>query len=143
MASAPAAARPGGSPPEIARYRDGFLASRPEAVRELVAILDLCQEVGRQALSVALEVASQYHAYDLESVRAVVLLGLGLEALRTGYRVRFVTAAALMNELRLARQELRVPKVLKQHAAFDLVARDEVRYVASAARGRNCSATRR
>jgi DNA replication protein DnaC len=57
------------------------------------------------------------------------LLGLGLEAIRSGYRVRFVTAAALVNELLLARQELRVPKVLKQYAAFDLVAIDELGYV--------------
>lgn len=58
--------------PEIARYRDGFLATRPEAVRELVAILDLCQEVGLAELNAALEVASRHHAYDLESVRAVL-----------------------------------------------------------------------
>jgi DNA replication protein DnaC len=58
-----------------------------------------------------------------------VLLGLGLEAVRAGYRVRFVTAAGLVNELLLARQELRVPKLLKQYAAFDLVAVDELGYV--------------
>ncbi len=58
-----------------------------------------------------------------------MLLGLCLEALRAGYRVRFVTAAALVNELLLAQRELRVPKVLKQYAAFDLVAIDELGYV--------------
>ncbi|HUY74649.1 MAG TPA: hypothetical protein VMW11_09075, partial [Candidatus Dormibacteraeota bacterium] len=42
----------------------------------------------------------------------------------SGYRVRFVTAATLVNELLLARQELRVPKLLKAYAAFDLVAID-------------------
>ncbi len=58
-----------------------------------------------------------------------VLLGLGLEAVRAGYRVRFVTAATLVNELLLARQELRVPKLLKAYAAFDLAAIDELGYV--------------
>jgi len=58
-----------------------------------------------------------------------ILLGLGLEAVRAGYRTRFVTAAGLVNELLLARQELRVPKLLKQYAAFDLVTVDELGYV--------------
>lgn len=58
-----------------------------------------------------------------------LLLSLSLEAVRAGYRVRFVTAAALVNELLMARRELRVPKVLKQYAAFDLVAVDELGYV--------------
>ena len=56
-------------------------------------------------------------------------MGLGLEAVRAGYRVRFVTAATLVNELLLARQELRVPKLLKAYAAFDLAAIDELGYV--------------
>jgi DNA replication protein DnaC len=50
-----------------------------------------------------------------------VLIGLGMAAIRAGYRVRFVTTAALVNELLLARAELRVPKLLRQYAAFDLV----------------------
>ncbi len=58
-----------------------------------------------------------------------ILLGLGLEAVRAGYRVRFVTAAALVNELLVAQRELRVPKVLRQYAAYDLVAIDELGYV--------------
>lgn len=58
-----------------------------------------------------------------------VLLALGLEAVRQGYRVRFVTAATLVGELLLARQELRVPKLLKQYGGFDLVAVDELGYV--------------
>ena len=58
-----------------------------------------------------------------------ILLALGLEAIRQGYRVRFVTAATLVNELLLARQELRVPKLLKQYGACDLVTVDELGYV--------------
>jgi DNA replication protein DnaC len=58
-----------------------------------------------------------------------VLIGLGMAAIRAGYRVRFVTTAALVNELLLARAELRVPKLLRQYAAFDLVCVDELGYV--------------
>jgi transposase len=61
--------------PEVARYRDEFLRTRPEAVREMVAILGLTQEVGLPALSAALAVASRHHAYDIESVRAVMAMG--------------------------------------------------------------------
>ncbi len=49
--------------------------------------------------------------------------------MRHGFRARFLTASALVNELLLARQELRVPKVLKQYGGFDLVAVDELGYV--------------
>jgi DNA replication protein DnaC len=58
-----------------------------------------------------------------------LMIGLGMEAIRRGYRVRFITAAALVNELLLARAELRVPKLLRQFAAFDLVLVDELGYV--------------
>jgi DNA replication protein DnaC len=58
-----------------------------------------------------------------------ILIGLGMAAIRVGYRVRFVTAAALVNELLLARAELRVPKLLRQYALFDLVLVDELGYV--------------
>jgi len=58
-----------------------------------------------------------------------VLSALCLEAVRQGYRARCVTAAALVNELLLARQELRVPRLLKQYGGYDLVAVDELGYV--------------
>jgi DNA replication protein DnaC len=58
-----------------------------------------------------------------------VLFGLGMEAIRQSFRVRFVTAGALVNELLLARAELRVPKLLRFYGAFDLVLVDELGYV--------------
>ena len=58
-----------------------------------------------------------------------LLVGLGMTAIRAGYRVRFVTTAALVNELLLARAELRVPKLLRQYAAYALVLVDELGYV--------------
>ena len=59
-------------PPAIARYRDEFLAARPEDYRELVDILRLSDEVGMARLIAALATASRHRAYDLESVQAVL-----------------------------------------------------------------------
>ncbi len=58
--------------PEIAHYRDAFLRARPEGFRELVAILQLGQEAGCEALATALAQAERHHAYDLESIRAIL-----------------------------------------------------------------------
>ena len=58
-----------------------------------------------------------------------LLTGLGVAAIEKGYRVRFVTAATLINELLLSRAEFRVPKVMRQYAAFDLVLVDELGYL--------------
>ena len=58
-----------------------------------------------------------------------LMTGLGMAAIRKGYRVRFVTAATLVNELLLARAELRIGKVMRQYAAFDLVLVDELGYL--------------
>lgn len=60
--------------PEIARYRDEFLSTRPEDAREMVDILRLHTDVGPAALAQALSVASRHHAYDIESVRAILAM---------------------------------------------------------------------
>jgi len=58
-----------------------------------------------------------------------LMTGLGMAAIRLGYRVRFVTTAALVNELLAARAELRLPKLFRQYQAFDLLLVDELGYV--------------
>jgi hypothetical protein len=63
--------------PAIARYRDEFLAARPEAYREMVTILRLCESVGLERLTAALETASRHHVYDVESVRAILAMDDG------------------------------------------------------------------
>jgi transposase len=60
--------------PAIARYRDAFLAQRPGAYRELVAILQLATSVGVRRLAEALATASRYRAYDIDSVRALLAM---------------------------------------------------------------------
>ena len=56
-------------------------------------------------------------------------LALGLAACQKGYRVRFLTAAALVNELLEARDEKRLLRLQKQLAKQDLLIVDELGYV--------------
>lgn len=60
--------------PAVARYRDAFLAARPEAYRELVAILRLAERAGVAVLARVLETADRHHAYDLASVEALLAM---------------------------------------------------------------------
>ena len=53
-------------------------------------------------------------------------LALGLAACQKGYRVRFTTAAALVNELLEARDEKRLLRVQRQLAKQDLLIVDEL-----------------
>jgi DNA replication protein DnaC len=56
-------------------------------------------------------------------------IGLARACCQQGHRVRFVTAAALVNELAAAQQEHRLNKLLKQFRAADLVVVDELGYL--------------
>lgn len=56
-------------------------------------------------------------------------IGIARACCQQGFRVRFVTAAALVNELAAAQQEYRLNKLLKQFRALDLVVVDELGYL--------------
>ena len=58
-----------------------------------------------------------------------LLTGLCLAACRQKRRVRFATAAALVNELVEAKHQLQLRRVLARWARYDLIAIDEVGYV--------------
>ena len=58
-----------------------------------------------------------------------LLTGLCVAACRQKRRVRFTTAAALVNELVEARQQLQLRRVLARWARYDVIALDEVGYV--------------
>ena len=62
--------------PAIAHYRDCFLSARPGAYRELVAVLRLAETVGVRRLAAALETASRYRTFDLESVRSILAMAV-------------------------------------------------------------------
>jgi DNA replication protein DnaC len=58
-----------------------------------------------------------------------LLTGLCVAACRQKHRVRFATAAALVNELVEAKHQLQLRRVLTRWSRYDLIAIDEVGYV--------------
>lgn len=58
-----------------------------------------------------------------------LLIGLGRAICLRGSRVLFRTAAALANELEVAQQQLRLPKLLAQYRRYALILVDELGYL--------------
>lgn len=58
-----------------------------------------------------------------------VAIGIGVGTIQVGFRVRFVSAVALAQELLLAQQEYRLPRYLKAWQKVDLVILDELGYL--------------
>lgn len=56
-------------------------------------------------------------------------IALGVAAVQAGYRVRFVPAIALSQELLQAQAEARLPRLLKAYDRYDLVILDELGYI--------------
>lgn len=56
-------------------------------------------------------------------------MGIGQELCRRGYRVRFYTAAGLVNELLAAHENHELPKLEKRWLKYDLVICDELGYL--------------
>jgi DNA replication protein DnaC len=66
---------------------------------------------------------------DCGTGKTHLLTGLCLAACQQKRRVRFTTAAALVNELVEAKQQLQLRRVLARWARYELIAIDEVGYV--------------
>src|SRR5437588_5555753 len=66
---------------------------------------------------------------DCGTGKTHLLTGLCVAACRQKRRVRFTTAAALVNELVEAKQQLGLRRVLAKWARYDVIAIDEVGYV--------------
>jgi DNA replication protein DnaC len=66
---------------------------------------------------------------DSGTGKSHLLIGLGTAAAETGYRVRYVTAAALVNELVEAADDKQLSRVVGRYARLDLLCLDEVGYV--------------
>jgi DNA replication protein DnaC len=64
-----------------------------------------------------------------------LLIALGTIAAEQGRRVRYVTTAALVNELAEAADEKRLTRLVARYAALDLLVLDEVGYVSLDPRG--------
>src|SRR5579863_5902986 len=72
---------------------------------------------------------------DCGTGKTHLLTGLCIAACRQKRRVRFATAAALVNELVEAKQQLQLRRVLARWERYDLIAIDEVGYVPMAELG--------
>lgn len=64
-----------------------------------------------------------------------LLIGLGIAACEQGRRVRYVTAAQLVNELAEAADERRLSRIVARYGRLDLLCLDELGYVQLDARG--------
>lgn len=58
-----------------------------------------------------------------------VAIAIGVNAIKEGFKVRYIPIATLMQELLLANSEYRLPKYLKSWRNFDLIILDELGYV--------------
>jgi DNA replication protein DnaC len=101
---------------------DSFeFAAIPSLNRLLVLELARCEYVERRENVIALG--------NSGTGKTHVALGLGLAACQKGLAVGFTTAAALVHELREARDERRLLRLQKQLTAYRLLIIDELGYV--------------
>jgi len=93
----------------------------PKLNKKLVLELARCEFIDRRENVLALG--------NSGTGKSHLALALGMAACQAGYRVRFTTAAALVNELLEARDERRLLRFQKQLAKQDLLIVDELGYV--------------
>ena len=93
----------------------------PKLNKNLVLELARCEFIDRRENVLALG--------NSGTGKTHLALALGMAACQGGYRVRFTTAAALVNELLEARDERRLLRVQKQLVKQDLLIIDELGYV--------------
>jgi DNA replication protein DnaC len=72
---------------------------------------------------------------DSGTGKSHLLIGLGLAACEQGHRVRYVTAAQLVNELVEAADERRLSRLVTRYGKVELLCLDELGYVQLDARG--------
>ena len=72
---------------------------------------------------------------DSGTGKSHLLIGLGIAACEQGRRVRYATAAQLVNELAEAADERRLSRIVTRYGRLDLLCLDELGYVQLDARG--------
>jgi DNA replication protein DnaC len=106
----------------VAKTLDTFeFPALPKLNKKLVLELARCEFIDRHENVLALG--------NSGTGKSHLALALGMAACQGGYRVRFTTAAALVNELLEARDERRLLRFQKQLAKQDLLIVDELGYV--------------
>ena len=125
------AAGPGWSARPGSRGRKGSRTStstaNPDVPAALVSTLARCQWVaaGQPLCLIG----------DSGTGKSHLLIGLGTAAAEQGYRVRYVTAAALVNELAEAADDRMLTRVIARYGRIELLCLDELGYIELDRRG--------
>jgi DNA replication protein DnaC len=113
--------------PRIKRLADFDLAAAPSINPATVAALASCAYLDAGEPVVLLG--------DSGTGKSHLLMGLGMAACEQGRRVRYVTAAQLVNELVEAADERRLSRIVARYGRLDLLCLDELGYVGLDNRG--------
>jgi DNA replication protein DnaC len=113
--------------PRIKRLADFDLAAAPTVNPATLATLASCAylDAGEPIVLVG----------DSGTGKTHLLIGLGMAACEQGRRVRYATAAQLVNELVEAADERRLSRIVARYGRLDLLCLDELGYVQLDGRG--------
>jgi DNA replication protein DnaC len=113
--------------PRIKRLADFDLSAAPTVNPATIATLASCAylEAGEPVVLVG----------DSGTGKTHLLIGLGMAACEQGRRVRYATAAQLVNELVEAADERRLSRIVARYGRLDLLCLDELGYVQLDGRG--------
>src|ERR1019366_8986204 len=113
--------------PRPKRLEDFDFAANPDVPAALIGTLARCQWVaaGQPLCLIG----------DSGTGKSHLLTGLGTAAAEQGYLVRYVTAAALVNELAEAADDRMLTRVIGRYGRIDLLCLDELGYIELDRRG--------
>ena len=113
--------------PRPKRIEDFDFSANPDVPAALIGTLARCQWVaaGQPLCLVG----------DSGTGKSHLLIGLGTAAAEQGYRVRYVTAAALVNELAEAADDRMLTRVIARYGRIELLCLDELGYIELDRRG--------
>lgn len=113
--------------PRIKRLADFDLAAAPTVNATTISTLASCHylEAGDPIVLLG----------DSGTGKSHLLIALGMAACEQGRRVRYVTAAQLVNELVEAADDRRLSRIVARYGRLDLLCLDELGYVQLDARG--------
>jgi DNA replication protein DnaC len=113
--------------PRVKRLADFDLAAAPTVNAATIATLAGCSYLDAGEPVVLLG--------DSGTGKSHLLIGLGVAACEQGRRVRYATAAQLVNELVEAADERRLSRLVARYGRLDLLCLDELGYVQLDSRG--------
>lgn len=107
--------------PRLKRLEEFDLAAAPTVSPTVLAALETCAwiEAGEPVVLLG----------DSGTGKTHCLIGLGLAACERGFRVRYTTTAALVNELVEAADERTLARLVGRYGRLDLLCLDELAYV--------------